>query len=239
ETGLVHISQMASKFIRNPQEIVAVNDIVSVWVVHVDLERRRVSLTMIPPGSDRTVKDRRPRREDQRAKRGRRPEGAEATGSDSPSASETSGGARPGPTGRGGRDLRSPRGRPPSHDAARAAPAQPAGKEPPPQATPPGEGTAVRTTSAPASTPPSTPRRPRREPPKPQLSQAALEGKVPLRTFSELSALFAAKREKASSVSTNATGDGSSAAVEVSATAALSQSGSSTGEPTESSGESA
>jgi len=40
------------------------------------------------------------------------------------------------------------------------------------------------------------PRKPRREPPKPKLTQAALEGKVPLRTFSELSALFAAKKDK-------------------------------------------
>ena len=33
------------------------------------------------------------------------------------------------------------------------------------------------------------------DPPRPKLSQAALEGKVPLRTFGELSALFAAKKE--------------------------------------------
>ena len=38
-------------------------------------------------------------------------------------------------------------------------------------------------------------KKPRREPPRPKLSQAALEGKVPLRTFGELSALFAAKKE--------------------------------------------
>src|SRR5204863_8409821 len=38
------------------------------------------------------------------------------------------------------------------------------------------------------------PRRPRREPPKPKLSQAAFEGKAPLRTFAELSALLAAKQ---------------------------------------------
>src|SRR5439155_15838551 len=50
--------------------------------------------------------------------------------------------------------------------------------------------------SAPPPRPPLPPRRPRREPPKPKLTQAALEGKVPLRTFSELSALFAAKKDK-------------------------------------------
>src|SRR5262249_57072045 len=48
----------------------------------------------------------------------------------------------------------------------------------------------------PASPPPrpAPPRRTRRDAPRPKLSQAALEGKVPLRTFGELSALFAAKQ---------------------------------------------
>ena len=40
------------------------------------------------------------------------------------------------------------------------------------------------------------PRKPRREAPKPKLSQDALEGKVPLRTFGELSVLFETKKEK-------------------------------------------
>ncbi|MBI1310421.1 S1 RNA-binding domain-containing protein [bacterium] len=47
DSGLVHISQMASRFIRSPHEVVSVGDIVSVWVQSVDLERRRVSLTML------------------------------------------------------------------------------------------------------------------------------------------------------------------------------------------------
>ncbi|MBX3412535.1 MAG: helix-hairpin-helix domain-containing protein [Pirellulales bacterium] len=53
DSGLVHISQLANKFVPNPHEVVAVGDIVKVWVLSVDKERRRVSLTMIPPGSER------------------------------------------------------------------------------------------------------------------------------------------------------------------------------------------
>ena len=53
DSGLVHVSQMADRFIRDPHEVVAVGDIVKVWVLEVDKERRRVSLTMVPPGSQR------------------------------------------------------------------------------------------------------------------------------------------------------------------------------------------
>ena len=53
DTGLVHISRMANKFIKNPYEVVGVGDVVSVWVVEVDQERKRASLTMVAPGSER------------------------------------------------------------------------------------------------------------------------------------------------------------------------------------------
>lgn len=59
DSGLVHVSQLADKYVRDPHEVVAVGDIVRVWVIDVDKERRRVSLSMIPPGTQRT---RRPRR---------------------------------------------------------------------------------------------------------------------------------------------------------------------------------
>jgi len=54
DSGLVHVSQLADKFVRDPHEVVAVGDVVKVWVVEVDKQRRRVSLTMIPPGTPRT-----------------------------------------------------------------------------------------------------------------------------------------------------------------------------------------
>lgn len=53
DSGLVHISQLAPRFVRSPHEIAAVGDIVTVWVLGVDLDRRRVSLTMIRPGTPR------------------------------------------------------------------------------------------------------------------------------------------------------------------------------------------
>jgi uncharacterized protein len=54
DSGLVHISQLANRYVRNPHEIVTVGDVVTVWVLNVDQERRRVSLTMIPPGTPKT-----------------------------------------------------------------------------------------------------------------------------------------------------------------------------------------
>lgn len=47
--GLVHVSKLSEKFVKKASEIVAVGDIVSVWVEQVDLARERVSLTMIQP----------------------------------------------------------------------------------------------------------------------------------------------------------------------------------------------
>ncbi|HSN75091.1 MAG TPA: Tex family protein [Anaerolineae bacterium] len=44
--GLVHVSQMAEKFVRNPHEIVHVGDVVQVKVVKIDRERGRVGLSM-------------------------------------------------------------------------------------------------------------------------------------------------------------------------------------------------
>ena len=46
QDGLVHISQVCSKFIRHPSEVVQVGDIVKVAVLDVDEKRRRISLTM-------------------------------------------------------------------------------------------------------------------------------------------------------------------------------------------------
>jgi uncharacterized protein len=44
--GLVHVSQMAEKFVRNPHEVVHVGDVVQVKVVKIDKERGRVGLSM-------------------------------------------------------------------------------------------------------------------------------------------------------------------------------------------------
>ncbi len=44
--GLVHISEMADRFVKNPHDIVAVGDTVTVKVIGIDLERGRVKLSM-------------------------------------------------------------------------------------------------------------------------------------------------------------------------------------------------
>ena len=44
--GLVHISEMSDKYIKNPSEIVSVGDIVKVKVIGIDQEKHKVSLSM-------------------------------------------------------------------------------------------------------------------------------------------------------------------------------------------------
>ena len=44
--GLVHISQLSDKFIKNPMEVVSIGDIVNVKVIGIDLDRKKVSLSM-------------------------------------------------------------------------------------------------------------------------------------------------------------------------------------------------
>jgi len=44
--GLVHISEMSEKFVKNPSEIVSVGDVVKVKVIKIDQERQKVGLSM-------------------------------------------------------------------------------------------------------------------------------------------------------------------------------------------------
>ncbi|MBR6574398.1 MAG: RNA-binding transcriptional accessory protein [Clostridia bacterium] len=46
QDGLVHVSQISSKFIKHPSEILKVGDVVTVKVLGVDLKKKRISLTM-------------------------------------------------------------------------------------------------------------------------------------------------------------------------------------------------
>ncbi len=46
QDGLVHISEMADKFVKNPMEVVAVGDVVNVRVLSVDLKKNRIALSM-------------------------------------------------------------------------------------------------------------------------------------------------------------------------------------------------
>lgn len=47
QDGLVHISQMAKRHIKHPLEIVSVGDIIEVKVLNVDIEKKRIGLTML------------------------------------------------------------------------------------------------------------------------------------------------------------------------------------------------
>ncbi|BCJ87198.1 Tex family protein [Effusibacillus dendaii] len=44
--GLVHVSELADRFVRHPMNVVSVGDIVNVKVIHVDLKKGRVGLSM-------------------------------------------------------------------------------------------------------------------------------------------------------------------------------------------------
>ncbi len=46
QDGLVHISELADRFVRHPSEVVKVGDVVSVAVLGVDAAKKRISLTM-------------------------------------------------------------------------------------------------------------------------------------------------------------------------------------------------
>lgn len=46
QDGLVHISQLADRFVKHPLDVVKVGDIVKVKIVEVDMERKRISLSM-------------------------------------------------------------------------------------------------------------------------------------------------------------------------------------------------
>ena len=46
QDGLVHVSQMADRYVRNPLEVVSVGDVVEVKVIKLDIERGRIGLSM-------------------------------------------------------------------------------------------------------------------------------------------------------------------------------------------------
>jgi uncharacterized protein len=200
DSGLVHVSRLADRFIRDPHEVVAVGDIVKVWVMEVDKERRRVSLTMVRPGSERP---RRPMRDEHAAADGEAPQGEHAT--EGAAASGPRGpqqGGRP-PQGRGGRPQggrpqggrpaqgdrpqggRPPQGgrsgdRPPRHEGA------PQGGRPPRSHGPGRGGYGGQGGRGPTEFKPK---------PKPliPISEAMKKGKEPMRTFGDLMQFFETK----------------------------------------------
>ncbi|MBS4224399.1 Tex family protein [Lederbergia citrea] len=47
EDGLVHISKLSNRFVKHPLDVVSLGDIVTVWVENVDVQKGRLSLTMV------------------------------------------------------------------------------------------------------------------------------------------------------------------------------------------------
>ncbi len=53
QDGLVHVSQLADRFVKDPHEVVKAGDVVKVRVTEVDIPRKRIGLTMRKDGGDR------------------------------------------------------------------------------------------------------------------------------------------------------------------------------------------
>lgn len=218
--GLVHISEMANRFVRSPHELVHVGEVVRVWIRAVDKEKGRVSLTMIRPGSDRAQAGGPPRGPQNRGRRpgGPRPEGAGDRPDQGGRPPRRDGGrpdqgGRPGGDRQGGGDRGPARGRgpggPPGRDVRGPSKSLPRGlADLPPRGTSlkqqmgkgkprpkdPGAEQAAQTPGTPegdkSNVTQQTPK-PKREPQKPQVvNPESLKSGSNLGTFAELAAFW-------------------------------------------------
>ena len=73
QDGLVHISELANRFVKDPKEVVKVGDKIKVRVIGVDLGRRRISLSAKTESSPTAAKQERPRPPRDRKPRDPRP----------------------------------------------------------------------------------------------------------------------------------------------------------------------
>ncbi len=69
QDGLVHVSQLADRFVKDPHEVVKAGDIVRVRVVEVDVARKRIGLTMRKDGGE-SARDQRLSRDNQAESKG-------------------------------------------------------------------------------------------------------------------------------------------------------------------------
>jgi uncharacterized protein len=72
QDGLVHVSQLADRFVKDPNEVVKVHQKVEVTVVEVDMDRKRIALTMRKGGTGGGA----PRQDNRTAPAGSRPQSA-------------------------------------------------------------------------------------------------------------------------------------------------------------------
>lgn len=177
DSGLVHISQLADKYVKDPHEVVSVGDIVKVWVLEVDKQRRRVSLTMIAPGSKRAEGPKPPERAG--GEQGDRSRGPDR------------GGRPQGGPGRGDGQRRGDR---PQQGAARAGSGRPGGGQGRPGGQGGGQGGGGRRfdrrppkhADEQADVPPVVEVKSKKPAPPPKLTKAKLQGRAYLQSFGEL-----------------------------------------------------
>ena len=73
QDGLVHISELADRFVKDPREVVKAGDVVKVRVKEVDVARKRIALTMKSGAIDRAARARAPVRDPPGLAAGARP----------------------------------------------------------------------------------------------------------------------------------------------------------------------
>ena len=212
ESGLVHISQMANRYIKSPYDVVSVGDVVSVWVMEVKPGEKKISLSMIAPGQERRPQEQGgrsfgPGNEGQgrgdRGPRGGRPQPAEPPRERPPLPPRPAQGQgdRPAFQPRGDRPAFQPRqgqgqgqggnrfgGRGPGPGGPpRQGPGALAPSGPPAGATPPAPPPPVQ---------PSPPRAPAKPKAVPQVTQEQVTGKKPVFDFGSLAAVFKKRNEQ-------------------------------------------
>jgi uncharacterized protein len=168
DSGLVHVSRLADRYIRDPHDLVAVGDVVRVWVVEVDKQRRRVSLTMVPPGTERPKHPRHVAKPAGGKPAGEKPAGEKPAG-EKPAGEKPAGEKPAGENGPPRRDRQHGHGRPPQGDGQRR------GSRPP--------RSQGHDRPKPHGPPPQPKPRPK---PLIPITEAMKEGKEPLRTFGDL-----------------------------------------------------
>ena len=219
ESGLVHISQMANRYIKSPYDVVSVGDVITVWVMDVKAGEKKISLSMITPGQERRGGGGR-FGSGQRGQEERPltplPQQHSQPPLERPAFQPR--GERPAFPPRGDRPSFPPRGRGPQGPGGRFAsgpgpggpgprgPGGGSGAPPRPGPVPGGPGETQPPTGAPAGNAPPAPQPPlqpppiRRPPAKPKplpnLSAEKKSGKAALNTFAELAAFFKKEEPK-------------------------------------------
>ena len=75
QDGLVHISALSNRFVKDPREVVKAGDVVKVKVLEVDLPRKRIALTMrMSDEPPRAGEGQPPKRDSRAAQRTHKPE---------------------------------------------------------------------------------------------------------------------------------------------------------------------